>query len=178
MLAKPTIMKFGGTSVADAAAFERVARIVRAHKDARPVVVVSAMSGVTDALLRGIETAASGDVSSALASIDAHLARHLEVARALASENDASRFATTITERRGELGALLQKVERQQANRPALGDEIVSIGEQLSATVLALVLQTADLPAVYVDARRVVVTDSEHGRANPLMAKTAKRAAK
>src|SRR5678816_2526639 len=47
----PIVMKFGGTSVADAAAFENVARIVDAERAAFPVVVVSAMSGVTDALL-------------------------------------------------------------------------------------------------------------------------------
>ena len=45
------VMKFGGTSVADAAAFENVARIVAAEREASPIVVVSAMSGVTDGLL-------------------------------------------------------------------------------------------------------------------------------
>src|SRR6266480_5733080 len=103
MTAKPTIMKFGGTSVADAAAFERVARIVGAGRRDYPVVVVSAMSRVTDALLRSIETAATVDVSSAIAGLDDHLTRHLEVARTLVQQADATRFETTVTERRGEL---------------------------------------------------------------------------
>jgi aspartate kinase len=171
-------MKFGGTSVADQAAFARVARIVRARRDELPVVVVSAMSGVTDALLRSTEIMASGNVGLAIAALDGHLARHLDVARALANKDDAARFETTVTEKRGELRGFLRKLEHQQANWPFLTDEILSLGEQLSATLLAFVLQAFDLPAVYLDARRVVVTDSEHGRANPLMAETASRAGK
>src|SRR5438876_183289 len=57
--ASPTVLKFGGTSVEDAAAFERVAEIVRAERRARPVVVVSAMSGVTDALLASVDAASA-----------------------------------------------------------------------------------------------------------------------
>ena len=162
--------------MADGRAFERVAGIVRAHRNERPVVVVSAMSGVTDALLRSIQTAAKDDVNAAVAALDGHLARHLEVARSLAGTDDAAGFEITITEKRGELRALLQKVEFQQSNRPALTDEILSLGEQLSTILLALVLQAFDLPAVYVDARRIIVTDCEHGRANPLMDETACRA--
>lgn len=178
MLKKPIVMKFGGTSVADRTAFERLAGIVRAHRNERPVVVVSAMSGVTDALLRGIEVAARDDVNTAVAALDDHLGRHLEVARSLASTRDAAGFETTVTEKRGELRALLQKVEFQPGNQPALTDEILSLGEQLSTILLALVLQAFDLPAVYVDARRIIVTDCEHGRANPLMDETARHASK
>ncbi len=73
MLAKQAIvMKFGGTSVEDERAFARVARIVAAHRDAPPVVVVSAMSRVTDALLASVETAAAGDAGLALQSLEEH----------------------------------------------------------------------------------------------------------
>ena len=57
MSAQPIVMKFGGTSVEDASAFGRVAAIVAERRDLRPVVVVSAMSGMTDALLESIEIA-------------------------------------------------------------------------------------------------------------------------
>ena len=56
------MLKFGGTSVADADAFERVATIVRAHGGPRPVVVVSALAGMTDALLASVAVAAGGEV--------------------------------------------------------------------------------------------------------------------
>src|SRR5207253_4604878 len=62
-----TVMKFGGTSVEDAAAFERVVALVRAAHDSRPAVVVSAMSRFTDALLAAFERAAGGEGATALA---------------------------------------------------------------------------------------------------------------
>lgn len=178
MSTRPTIMKFGGTSVADAEAFKRVARIVRANREKQPLVVVSAMNKVTDALLQSIETASSGDVGSATASLDNQLARHIKVASALVSKDDAAVFETALAEKRGELRALLEKIEYQEVRRPRLADEILSLGEQMSATLLALVLRAFDLPAIYVDARRVIVTDGEHGRASPLMADTTDQAHK
>ncbi|PYP34429.1 MAG: lysine-sensitive aspartokinase 3, partial [Gemmatimonadetes bacterium] len=68
------MLKFGGTSVEDAAAFERVAEIVRAERGAHPVVVVSAMSGVTDALLASVEAASAAE-------LEPHFERHRDVAR-------------------------------------------------------------------------------------------------
>jgi len=62
-------MKFGGTSVEDVRAFTRVARIVGAHREEHPVVVVSAMSRVTDALLASVELAAAGDADAAIRSL-------------------------------------------------------------------------------------------------------------
>ena len=60
------VMKFGGTSVGDAKAIERVASIVRARLAQRPVVVVSAMARVTDQLLQMARAAGSGDRKTAL----------------------------------------------------------------------------------------------------------------
>src|SRR5437762_14007948 len=79
-----TILKFGGTSVADAAAFTRVVTIVRRHGGPRPVVVVSALAGMTDALFAGAAAAADGDVARARRIVDEQLARHdaVEIGRA------------------------------------------------------------------------------------------------
>src|SRR5207247_6109151 len=73
-LATPTVLKFGGTSVEDAAACARVAGIVRAHGGSRPVVVVSALAGVTDALLGCVR-------EGALRAFDTHLSRDRESTR-------------------------------------------------------------------------------------------------
>ncbi len=80
-------MKFGGTSVEDATAFERVAALVRAAaRDSRPVVVVSAMSRFTDALLAAFERAAEGQGAGALAHLEEHFGRHAAALRALLSD--------------------------------------------------------------------------------------------
>src|SRR5437763_11887421 len=67
---KPLVMKFGGTSVEDAGAFERVSRIVSSRRGSLPVVVVSAMSKVTDALLFCAQKAAEGEIEAAQAVIE------------------------------------------------------------------------------------------------------------
>ena len=74
------VMKFGGTSVADASALENVARIVAAQRERRPVVVVSAMSGVTDALLKSVVLASERQVDEAIASLKETFARHQQAA--------------------------------------------------------------------------------------------------
>jgi aspartate kinase len=166
----PIIMKFGGTSVADSRAFARVLDIVRAHKNSHPVVVVSAMSGVTNALLEAVDLAAAGRSSDAVSLLEPHWERHLTVARELA-EAPAS-FADSLHAVKAELAELLQATESQTRTQPLLRDLIVSYGERLSAMLLAAVLRRGGLTAIPVDARRCIVTDDDHGRAEPLLKQT------
>src|SRR5438045_4076668 len=76
-------MKFGGTSVEDGLAFDRVAQIVQAYRCAAPVVVVSAMSHVTDALMVSQCLAARGALIEAVRTLEEHFERHLIVAERL-----------------------------------------------------------------------------------------------
>ncbi|MGH9904969.1 MAG: aspartate kinase, partial [Pyrinomonadaceae bacterium] len=175
MQRKPTIMKFGGTSVADPAAFERVAGIVRSRAREQPVVVVSAMRGFTDALLRCFALAVDGHIDHALAELERQLLRHIQVAEALLDADRTTRFEPIIDKARAELRESFSEAEASES-LVALKDRIASFGEQLSSELLALVLSAVDLPATHVDARRVVATDGEHGRANPLMTETVDRA--
>src|SRR5438552_976819 len=106
--ASPTVLKFGGTSVEDAAAFERVAEIVRAERRARPVVVVSAMSGVTDALLASVDAASAAD-------LEPQLERHRRVARGLLDAAAAAGFEAELEGAREEIGRLLERVKQTAA---------------------------------------------------------------
>src|SRR5688500_15495620 len=90
------VMKFGGTSVADAAAFENVARIVRTQREALPVVVVSAMSGVTDGLLAATTKASERNAHEAIASLEALFDRHNRVAKELLSADEAEKFSQRV----------------------------------------------------------------------------------
>src|SRR5436309_9757971 len=167
-LATPTVLKFGGTSVEDAAVCARVAGIVRAHGGSRPVVVVSALAGVTDALLGCVR-------EGALRDFDPHLERHGEIARRLLGPEASAAFLGELERARGELAALMERIGREPALRARLEDEIVSYGERLSAPLVAAVLATAGLRARHVDARRCIVTDESPGRATPDPAATAAR---
>src|SRR2546428_9456846 len=167
-LSTPTVLKFGGTSVEDAAACARVAGIVRAHGGPRPVVVVRALAGVTDALLRCAR-------EGALRAFDPHLERHREIARRLLGPGASAAFLGQLERARGELAALMERIGREPALRARLQDEIVSYGERLSAPLVAAVLVAAGLPARQVDARRCIVTDETPGRATPDSDATAAR---
>ncbi|HEX8632968.1 MAG TPA: lysine-sensitive aspartokinase 3 [Pyrinomonadaceae bacterium] len=167
MADQPIVMKFGGTSVEDARAFARVARIVGARAGETPIVVVSAMSRMTDALLASVETAASaGDADGALRSLEEHFERHMLVARTLPA-GARDEFFMELELARRELGELLRRVASKQEPCPPLRDSIVSYGERLSAKLLAAVLAERALPAAYVDARRCIITDDAHGSATP-----------
>jgi aspartate kinase len=159
-------MKFGGTSVEDAQAFARVARIVGARREERPVVVVSAMSRVTDALLASVELAAAGDADGALRSLEEHFERHMLVARTLPA-GARDEFFVELTNATRALEELLGRVAHGAHLRPSLQDQIVSYGECLSAKLLAAVLSERALPATYVDARRCIITNGDHGCATP-----------
>src|SRR5688500_5382773 len=100
-------MKFGGTSVGDVPAFERVFHIVSTQIVRQPVVVVSAMTKVTDALLAAFETAKKGEFADAFASLEPHFERHLEVSRTLIPEGSPNAFNAELEFARGELSDLL-----------------------------------------------------------------------
>ncbi|MCA1594662.1 MAG: lysine-sensitive aspartokinase 3, partial [Acidobacteria bacterium] len=168
-------MKFGGTSVADADAFRRVAALVRKHEGARPVVVVSAMCRVTDALLACVQSAAEGNAEEAARSLAEHFERHLNVARTLLQPDTLPVLEGLIEGSRAEVARLLCEVAGETQSLAQLQDEIVAYGERLSATLLAAVLREHKVAARYVDARRCVVTDGEHGRATPLKDETERR---
>jgi aspartate kinase len=155
----PIVMKFGGTSVADAAAFENVARIVDAERAAFPIVVVSAMSGVTDALL-----AATPE------SLGPIFNRHLTAAEQLLQGSESGRFGDTVKRAEAQVRALLQT--QGSSNRKSVQDAVVSFGEVLSSTLTAAVLNQRGVEARQVDARRCIITDEEHTCAAPLMGET------
>jgi aspartate kinase len=158
----PIVMKFGGTSVAGAAAIENVARIVSAERAAFPVVVVSAMSGVTDALLAATPASAAAIFN-----------RHLEAAEQLLGVSESERFAELVRSAETQVRALLQS--QSPSNRKAVQDSIVSFGEILSSHLVAAVLNQRGVEARQVDARRCIITDEEHGSAAPLLRESFKR---
>src|ERR1044072_1878080 len=147
------VLKFGGTSVADADAFERAVQIVREHTSAPVVVVVSAMSGITDALI-----SANQDV------IENHLQRHCEVAESL-ELNSVAECRSMIENARREIATLLNTDMAEIKTR----DAIAAYGEMLCAQLFTMVLEKRGIQASYVDARRCIVTDDTHGNANPLI---------
>jgi len=153
-------MKFGGTSVGDVAAFQRVVDIVSAQIERQPVVVTSAMTKVTDALLAAFEVARKGDGETAFESLEPHFARHAEVVESLVSADNKPAFTNELRFAREELSDLLTRVARRSLPLQMLKDAIVSYGEQLSSRLLTDVLRSNGVNARHMDARRLIVTES------------------
>ena len=164
------VLKFGGTSVAGPVAIRRVADIVRdAGRDGgRPVVVTSAMSKVTDGLIDSVRRAVAGHVDGSRDVLDGLLERHRRAAQELLGPENGRRFEAAVNEASGNLADLLRVMSCHPGTRRTLEDEIVAHGEHLSSQLLTLVLCEQGLPAVWVDARTVIRTDDQHGRASPL----------
>lgn len=166
------ITKFGGTSVQDAAAIERLVRIVTARRKEAPVVVVSALARVTDALVQLAESVRHGRAAEVEATIQTLEDRHASLATSLPG-GDAALPALTSMFR--ELRQLLRPAIGQPLT-PAQRDALLGQGELWSSAIVAAVLKGQGLPAEWVDARTVVITDDRHGRATPQTAEIRGRA--
>jgi aspartate kinase len=166
---RSVVMKFGGSSVVDAAAIDRVTSIVTRERarGSTPVVVVSALGGVTDALLALAEGARTGKAEG----VDALSARHLGEAATLGAMGDPS-LAASIEGHFDDLRAALRAIERGRRVDPAESDLVASVGELVSSRIVAAALSARGLPAVWVDAREVIVTDDRHTCALPLLDET------
>ena len=166
------VMKFGGTSVEDAAAIRRAADIVRSRLAAHPVVVVSAMAKVTDQLLAAGRAAATGDRVQALAISQGLRDRHFRTAAELLGAGGFSKIQPEFDSLFQRLDELLRGVVAVAELSPRTTDFVLSFGEVLNSIQVAAALAAAGLDAELVDAREVIVTDSTHTRAVPDFAET------
>lgn len=168
----PTVMKFGGTSVADALAFENVARIVTSQRNVAPIVVVSAMSGVTDALLAATAAAGEGRADEAIASLEQTFQRHHRAAAELLPPTASQAFAKRVNNAAQTINELLRSSAENPLRRRPTQDAVLAYGEMLSSELLAELLIHRGTNAQHVDARRCILTNDEYTCALPLMPDT------
>jgi aspartate kinase len=169
------VMKFGGTSVEDAAAIRRLIGIVQNRVGAQPVVVVSALARVTDQLLEAGKAAARGHLGSALATVRNIYVRHEELADSLV---DGSAYSTLDRELRGDfraLEALLHDLESSRQLDLKAQDQLLGFGECFSSRLVKEALCESGVNAAHVDARTCIVTDARHGQASPVWDVTEQR---
>ncbi len=168
-------MKFGGTSVGSPEAIEQAADIVLEQAQAwdRVVVIVSAMSGVTDALTRGARTAASGDEQTFRALVTELRARHYGVVDGLLSPNgERAQLLATVDGHLDEFAAFCRSVHVLGEVTPRAMDAITSLGERINARLLAALLRQRGARSEAVDATELIVTDDTFQNAVPLMETT------
>jgi len=172
-------MKFGGTSVEDPVAIGRTAAIVagRVALGKQPIVVVSAMAKVTDQLLRAAAAASTGDRTGALAISERLRCRHRDTAAALVKNTaDCAALVEAIDRKFDSLDEILRGLAAILELTPRISDLIVSYGELLSSRIVAAAFREMGIDSAHVDAREVVITDSQFQKAAPIDALIEQRA--
>lgn len=169
------VHKFGGTSVGSAERIAAVADIVQnASLKARgSVVVASAMSKVTNALIAGAWAAAEGNTLRYQEIIDQLLERHLNTAETLLPRHVDLR--AWLSNHFANLNRLYESIAVLGELTPRGLDHVSAFGEQASVRILAAVLEYRGVRAQAISATQVVVTDDAFGAAIPLMAQTRER---
>ncbi len=161
------VMKFGGTSVEDAKAIKNLTEIVKKELPRRPIVIVSACSGITNQLLRTADLAAHGKKEEALNNVAAIESRHKKIVKEL-FDGDLQRFLNkqlAITAE--ELAALVNGVVvlGELTNRSL--DTFAAYGERMSSFIIHHYFESQKMKSFWVDARSFMITDEQYTKAVP-----------
>ena len=169
---RSVVMKFGGSSVVDAAAIDRVIGIVQGQRErgAAPLVVVSALGGVTDTLLSLGHAARASDAAAVTTGVEALIQRHRDQGARLGVEPGRldEGFASCVA----DLRSALDMIQRQGTTDSRPLDAIAATGELLSSQLVAAAMTARGLDAAWIDARDVVHTDDRYTCAAPLTEST------
>ena len=161
--------------MADPDAIARLIEIVRRARarDGRgPAVVVSAMSGVTDALLGIAARAGAAETEEAQAQVEQLRQRHLAAARTLVPAAALPPLLAAVEAQLDELSAVVTALGVLREVSPRTLDVVAAMGELLSSRIVAAALVGAGLPGEWVDARRAIVTNDTYTSAVPIIAAT------
>lgn len=169
-------MKFGGTSVATCEAISRTIGIVQTKLKQKPVVVVSALSKVTDLLYKIADAANDRDSDGAMQLIKALRDRHITVLGQLMSPGTEYGVAVTaVSAICDDLETLVKAVCMLGELTPRSKAKIISTGEQLSSTVIWHAMCQRGISTGFVDARTMIITDNDYLKGKPQMQEIEKR---
>ncbi len=166
------IMKFGGTSIGSVKAHTQAADIVleQAREWDRLVVVVSAMSGVTDLLIEGAQTASHGDDQTYQGVVEDLRARHYRVVNELLDGNgEQAHIQASVDQYLDDYAVFCNSIHVLGELTPRAMDVISSFGERINARILAAFLRQQGLQSEAVDSTELIITDEKFQNAVPLM---------
>lgn len=170
------ILKFGGTSLQNEAFIRQAAQIViDRSQTATPFIVVSALGGVTNALIELADKMA-GDLEQLDRQIDRLEQKHMDIFDGLVDSSDVHR--EQLQSLFEELRQTVRNQTLQQEDHQAWKDRILSVGERASALIFATTLSSQGLPAEAFEAYQFIKTDSTFGQANVQTSTTRKLARK
>jgi len=159
------VLKFGGTSVANAKNIKLVTEIVRHINADKAIVVVSALGGITDVLLEALTLASQKELGyeDTLKRIED---RHLELIKSLFPVTAQSGLLSWVKGELNNLETLLEGAYLIGETTPKLSDKIVSYGELLSSYIIAEFFKNEGISAGLKNGRELITTDNSFGKAN------------
>jgi aspartate kinase len=168
------VIKFGGTSVGDADRVANAIDIVAERRDQQPIVVVSALAGVTNELVAASEAAKACDIDRVNQIIAGVRQRHEDVAMRLVQQkfDFFEAFIKQLDKQIDQIHTILRGIALLGEITARAKDKVVAIGEKLSSVLFAYSMMMRALPGEHVDSEEVVITDSRFGEASPLMDET------
>jgi aspartate kinase len=172
------VIKFGGTSVGDADRVAGAIDIVAERRGQKPVIVVSALAGVTDDLDAASEAACAQKPDEVREIIRRVRERHEEVARRLVQHKSdfLEAFLKQLAKQIDEIDTILRGIALLGEITLRARDKVMSIGEKLSSVLFAYSMKMRDLRGEHVHSEEVIWTDEHFGGASPDMKKTAEEA--
>ena len=168
------VIKFGGTSVGDATRVATAVEIVAARRDQKPIVVVSALAGITNQLIAATEAARACDADKVAEILAAVRQRHEDVAIQLVQQkvDFFESFTSQLDKHIEQIHTILRGIAMLGEITLRAKDKVVAIGEKLSSVLFTYSLMMRALPGEHVDSEDVVITDARFGDASPLMPET------
>lgn len=156
------VLKFGGTSVANADNIKKVINILQQYNQQKTVVVISALGGVTDLLIKTGTLAANKEESykEVLTELEK---RHLDTVKALLPVTQQSSCLSKVKQQFNELDELCEGVYRLNELSPRTRDRIISFGELLSSQIVADYYAAINQPCEWLDARKLIRTNNNFG---------------
>jgi aspartate kinase len=172
------VVKFGGTSVGDADRVANAIDIVAERRAEMPIVVVSALAGVTTDLIAAADAACAQDPQRVAEIIRGVRARHEDVAMRLVQQKSDffEAFIRQVNKQIEETDTILRGIALLGEITPRARDKVMSVGEQLSSVLFAYTMMMRALPGEHVRAQDVVITDEAFGGATPNMNATRENA--
>ena len=156
------VLKFGGSSVANAENIKKVVSIVKQPNYQKAIVIVSALGGVTD-LLIAIGTDAANAKESYKETLLSLEKRHIETAQALLPINNQSACISSIKQSFNELEDICEGVFRLGELSDRTNDRIISFGELLSSKIISFYIQSTGSKIEWIDSRKAIKTNSNFG---------------
>ena len=174
------VMKFGGTSVGSVFALETSTSIVEKHIDkwGGIIVVVSAMSGVTNMLLECANKAEEGEIKSYEMIIDEIRQKHFEVLTTVFQNDEKEQIETEIDTLLTELKSICYSINIMGEITPRGLDVIVSLGERMNAKIFSAILRKNGVLSEAIEATKLIVTNNNFQNASPIMDQSEKNTKK